>query len=128
MRGFKSFLNVLEEFGPMIAGSILPPKLKPLVPFVIHGIGEAKKAKGATGQQKLDLALEEVRTGVAALNAVRADSIDPTVVDDAMSHAVSATYDVIKLLHERSTTIPGELVEGDGDHTADSMGEGSATQ
>jgi hypothetical protein len=71
----------------------LNKKTAPLVPFVILGIQKAEDMKGKTGPEKLAIAIDIVKTGVAGTNAVRPGTLNVAVTDDVIASAISAVVD-----------------------------------
>lgn len=78
----------------VIATTVLPiayPKLAPAVPYIIHGIEEAEKIKGATGKQKLETAIEIANSGAKAANTITGkEHIDIDAMNATIAAGISA--------------------------------------
>jgi hypothetical protein len=96
MPSFFDFLKTAETlvpvFLPLVPGG---PALSKLTPFIISGLQVAEQTQGATGQQKLAIAVAEVNNGIAALNAVKPGTIDGAAVNDAIVSGINTTIKAI---------------------------------
>lgn len=70
-----------------------------LIPFISKGIELAESTEGASGEQKLQIAKDEVANGIAAVNAARPNSIDPGSVNSAVEHGIAATVSTLNAIH-----------------------------
>jgi hypothetical protein len=103
MPSFFDFLKTVETVLPIIL-PLVPggAGVSKLTPFIISGIQAAEQVQGATGAQKLSIAVAEVNNGVAALNSVRPNTIDPNAVNAAVVAGINttiATVNAIKSTH-----------------------------
>lgn len=73
------------------------PKTAALVPHVINGIALAEGMKGKTGPQKLEIAVEVVKEGLKATNAIRPGKINTVISDEVIASATSAVVDSVNV-------------------------------
>lgn len=73
------------------------PKTAPLVPHVIEGIKIAESMKGKTGPQKLEIAVEIIKEGLKATNAIKPGKINIAVSDEVIASATSAVVDSVNV-------------------------------
>lgn len=96
MSKFRDFLTVMKFLAaPALLAVGVPAAL---VPVVMHGLELAEVSHG-TGAEKKALALDTVRTGIAAVNAVRPGTLDAnivSVVDDGIDATVGAINAITK--------------------------------
>lgn len=99
----KGFLRVAGFVaGPVLTAVGVPA---PVVPLVIHGIQVAENATNGdgspkTGAEKKAIALDAVQTGIAAVNAVKPNSIDPDVIK-VVDNGIDTTVGVINAIQKK---------------------------
>lgn len=96
---WKSLVNV-------VASTVLPlafPKLGPAIPFIVHGIEEAEKIKGASGNQKLQTAVEIAISGAKATNTITGkNTIDIDAMNATVAAGISAVVNGANVFHKGS--------------------------
>lgn len=83
-----NWLHKIGSIAPLVL-PLIPGFPKELTPFVIKGIQTAETFEGATGPEKLSKAIDEVNNGVAAINAVKPNTVNAGAVNDAVVHGIS---------------------------------------
>lgn len=101
---FHKFLQVIGLIGPgvllLVPGGVL---LAPLVPVIIHAIGEAEAIKGASGAEKKAHVLAIVEASVTVANTSGKVALDPAAVQAAAGNGIDA---VIATVHIIETAKP----------------------
>jgi hypothetical protein len=96
---WKAFARTVGQFAPLILAAT---PLAPIAPMVALAITKAQTLPHATGAEKLALARDEIKAGIAIHNALNADvEIVPVVADAVIDHAVSLVVDASKLVVTR---------------------------
>lgn len=96
----RDIARVVPLILPLIPG--MPPEL---TPFIAKGVLLAEQAESlpedpaAKKAAKLQIAVDEVNNGIAAVNAARPDSIDPLAVNAAVLHGINATVATLNAIH-----------------------------
>lgn len=99
---FKDIGKWLSDVGKL-ASFILPfiPGLPAnLVPFIVNGIQIAETIPNASGPDKLAAAMKEVQNGVAAINTVKPGSVDPNLVNSAVTNGINTVVAVTNLVND----------------------------
>lgn len=92
-----NWLDAIAHLAPFILPLIpgLPPVL---IPFIVHGIQTAEVIPGASSATKLAAALDEVNTGIAALNALKPNTINPSLSTSAILSGINTTVAVANVV------------------------------
>lgn len=88
----------------IVATTVVPvafPKLTPAIPYIITGIEEAEKIKGATGPQKLQAAVEIATAGAHATNKIAGkDIVDVDALNQTIASGISAVVTGANVFHK----------------------------
>lgn len=103
----KDFFKNVAHVVPLIVGIVpgIPPEL---VPFIVKGVSTAESFDGASGPEKLQMALDEVNNGVAALNKVKPGSVSAPDVNAAVVHGIAATISTLKAIDSTKHPLPSQ--------------------
>lgn len=101
------FLDIVKTVAPMVLMVI--PGAAPFAPLVAVGISEAESLAGASGEEKKAHVLKIVRVGVDATNAAKPGSVDPQLVDNAVSPSIDLIVDMSKRLQAIEQAAPVAL-------------------
>ena len=93
------WLEIIRMIAPIITTIAVPgPGGAILGGLIAHGIETAETIKGATGGQKLAKAIELVNTGVAGVNAVHPNLLDPTLVNNTAISVIDTIVQTANLV------------------------------
>lgn len=102
-----NWLLAVEQLAPVIAGMFIPgPAGQILGGIISHGISDAEAIPGANGSSKLQSAINLTNDAVAGINAVRPNTIDPTLVSNTSANIINtviSTANLIKNTPPKST-------------------------
>lgn len=102
---FHKFLDIVKLVGPnvllMVPGG---SAVAPLVPVIVHAIGEAEAIKGATGEEKKAHVLAVAASAVAVANASGKVNLNPSEVAAATSAGVDAVIGTIHVIEGGKVT------------------------
>lgn len=100
-----NWFELAKFLGPIILAKI-NPHVAQVSDSIIHGIGEAEKMKNASSDEKLQHAINITNDAVKAINdGTGKELINPAIVNDAASHAISTIVDVVNLIHKSPANI-----------------------
>ena len=98
-----NWLDLVKSIAPTIITATVPGGAL-LAPLVIGAITEAEQIHGATGDQKLQYAVEITRDSIRGVNAVAGHTIvNPLLSDSALAAGISAAVDVVNIVHQAQT-------------------------
>lgn len=90
----------------VIATTVLPvayPKLAPAIPYIVHGIEEAEKIKGATGSQKLQTAIEIANAGAKAANTITGkEHVNIEAMNQTIAAGISAVVNGANVIRKEA--------------------------
>jgi hypothetical protein len=88
----------------VIATTVLPvafPQLTSAIPYIVNGIEEAEKIKGATGSQKLDTAIQIANDGAKAANTITGkDHVNIDAMNTVIAAGISAVVNGANVFHK----------------------------
>jgi len=96
---FRKFLAVVGAVGPMVL-TMVPGAgvIAPLIPVIIHAIGEAEAIKGATASEKKQHVLAVVEAGVASANATGKVKLDLAEVLEVSSTGIDTVIGTVNII------------------------------
>jgi hypothetical protein len=113
---WRKFVKIAELVGPIaLAAAGVPPTATALV---IHGIQIAEQvgeAKGLSGAQKKEIAMDAVTTGLAAVNAARPGTVSVPELTGVVSEGIDLTVKAIqagKNIPLAPEQLPGQVQGG----------------
>jgi hypothetical protein len=95
---WKTLVSVL---GPAILANVPhADKLAPLVPTIVHGIGEAEGLKGASGEEKKAHVLALVADAVTGINSAKGHTVvSPDGLATVAGSGIDTVIGAINLVH-----------------------------
>lgn len=95
-----TWLQTVLNLAPIIVTAAVPGVGPILGPIIGTAITEAEKLPGASGQEKLQHALNLTNIGVAATNAIKPGTLDVNAVNAVAANAINTTVAVANLIHK----------------------------
>ncbi len=96
---FHKFLNIVGGVGPLVLMAIPGGGvIAPLVPVIIHAIGEAEAIKGATAAQKKAHVLAIVEASVATANSTGKVKLDLPEVLAVSSTGIDTVIGTVNII------------------------------
>jgi hypothetical protein len=93
------WLALVQTLAPILAAAAIPGPAGPIVGGLIaHGIEVGESMHDATGAEKLAHVKDLVNTGVAGVNAVRPNTVDPALVDATSTAVINASIQAANLI------------------------------
>lgn len=96
---FHKFLAVLNAVGPIVLLAVPGgAAVAPIIPVVVHAIGEAEQIKGASGAEKKQHVLNVVADAVTTANATNKVKIDPAEAQTVAAHGIDTVVGTIHVI------------------------------
>lgn len=93
------FLEVVGQIGPVVLAAVPGgEKIAPLIPKIVHAIGEAEAIKGATGTEKKARVLNVAHEAAAIASATGKVKMDPAEVEAIVSAGVDAVIGTVHVI------------------------------